>query len=167
MNAIEEPGNLLHPTLIRRAKRLTKFGIVGASGVVVNLVIFESLYRIVLTFVGVDTRLLLANAAGIVVSIFTNFLLNDSWTWGDRIKGQRRHWFRRVAKYYVLASAAAVVQLLTTWLSFRIFWAPLGWTFSGIDISPTLALFTGIALGMGINFVASHLWAFRDVEDEH
>lgn len=150
----------------RLVTRLVKFGIVGASGVLVNVLAFELLFRLVLSDVSsVDVRLVSSNIGGIVVSIFTNFLLNDRWTWGDRSKGGRADWLRRLARYYVLASIAAGVQLGVTWVSFRLVWEHLGLVVRDYDLSPTFALFTGIVCGMFINFLASHLWAFRDVEE--
>jgi putative flippase GtrA len=163
-----------------RVKRLIKFGIVGGSGVVVNLVIFEFIYRFMFAAVPGETRVTIANLAGILVSIFTNFVLNDRWTWGDREKGTLRHWFGRMVKYYVAAGVAALVQLVVTWAAFRFVFKQLGlevpvprWLLqlwgslpAAVDVSPTLSLLTGIACGMVINFLASHLWAFQDVEVE-
>ncbi|MGM0555080.1 MAG: GtrA family protein [Myxococcota bacterium] len=161
-----------------RVKRLIKFGIVGGSGVIVNLVIFEFVYRFMFAGIPGETRVTVANFAGILVSIFTNFVLNDRWTWGDREKGTLRHWFGRMTKYYLAAGVAALVQLVVTWAAYRFVFKSLGldvpfpaWLASlwpslpaTLDISPTLSVLTGIACGMVINFLASHLWAFQDVE---
>jgi dolichol-phosphate mannosyltransferase len=164
--AINEPGILgisfLTPA---RLKRLIKFGLVGVSGVVVNLLIFEALFRLL------AAPFSLANAVGIAVSVFTNFLLNDAWTWGDRHKGaRRRDWLARVSKYYVSASAAAGVQLAVAWAANEFIFGhiridvPTGLGLESFDIGPRLAVLTGIVIGMAINLLASHLWAFRDVE---
>lgn len=163
-----------------RVRRLVKFGVVGASGVVVNLAVFEVAYRFVLSATAVGTRVTLANAAGLVISIFTNFVLNDKWTWGDRAKGELRHWLGRMFKYYVSASVAGGVQLVVTWLAFKHVFGDLALevpipegvsgvvpTVGGVyDVSPTIAVLTGIACGMVLNFLAGHLWAFRNVEGE-
>ncbi|WP_168210414.1 GtrA family protein [Persicimonas caeni] len=150
-----------------RLKRLVKFGLVGVSGVFVNLAVFEVLFRMA------SMQFSVANALGIVVSIFTNFLLNDMWTWGDRVKGaRRRDWFGRLTKYYVSASVAAGVQLLVASAAVALVFDSLIVDIpavvpvepTSIDIGPTLAVLTGIIVGMGINFLASHLWAFRDAE---
>jgi putative flippase GtrA len=156
-----------------RVRRLFRFGVVGVSGIGVNLIVFELFFRLA------HMQFAVANALGIVVSIFTNFVLNDMWTWGDRIKGgRRRDWFARLVKYYVSALAAAGVQLLvasaTNAFVFAalpseiptdaavLSWLPLqGEVF---DVGPTLAVLTGIVFGMTINLLASHLWAFRDAE---
>lgn len=152
---------------VARVKRLVKFGLVGVSGVFVNLVVFELLFRLA------SVPFSLANAGGIALSVFSNFLLNDAWTWGDRKKGaRRRDWLSRVGKYYISAAAAAGVQLTVAWAVNRALSAPiqievpaaLNASAQPIDIAPTLAVLSGIVVGMGINFLAGHLWAFRDIE---
>ena len=143
--------------------RLLKFGGVGVSGVVVNLAIFTVSFHFLFgSVLSGDLKFVLANAAGFVVSVFTNFLLNDLWTWGDRLKGGIRHWFHRLGKYYVTASSAGAVQIFTAWLTLNWLWEPLALTAGDHDLSPTLGVLTGIACGTVINFAASHLWAFRD-----
>ncbi len=94
--------------------RLVRFGIVGGSGVLVNLACLALLRWAIPGTLGdllsqawVDR---LAMAGGIAVSIFTNFVLNDTWTWGDQPKGGRRHWVQRLGKFYMVSLAAAVVQ---------------------------------------------------------
>ena len=143
--------------------RLFKFAGVGLSGVVVNLAVSMAAYHYVLAafFTG-DIQFVAANGAGFVVSVFTNFLLNDWWTWGDRRKGALRHWFQRLAKYYATASGAGAVQLFTAWLSLSLIWAPMAPTLGEMKLAPPLGVLTGIACGMAINFAFSHLWAFQD-----
>ncbi len=143
--------------------RLLKFAVVGFSGVFVNLAVFNLTYYAGLDgLLSGDPRFVLANAAGFVTSVFTNFLLNDFWTWGDRRKGDLRHWFKRLVKFYITASGAGTVQLLTAWISLTIVWVPLDPTPLGYKLAPSLGVLTGIGCGMVINFTASHLWAFRD-----
>ena len=143
--------------------RLLKFAGVGLSGTGVNLAISMLAFHIALVpFLSGDLRFVAANAAGFVVSVFTNFILNDWWTWGDRRKGRIRHWFSRLGKYYVTASGAGAIQLLTAWLSLTLIWVPLSPTLAGFKLAPALSVLTGIGCGMVINFTVSHLWAFRD-----
>jgi putative flippase GtrA len=176
------PGEQLEPTwrrLLSRGHlvRLVKFGVVGLSGVFVNMAVFELCYRYVLSdvtsFWGLslfletleEQRLFAANFAGLVVSIFTNFLLNDRWTWGDRHKGGVPDWLARLVKYYVSASAAGAIQLVAAWASFRYALQYIELPLLGADRSPTLSVAIGIGAGMAINFLAGHLWAFKDAED--
>lgn len=145
--------------------RFVKFGVVGGSGVVVNLgvarLVFWALSALVASQ---DTRQLAANVCGVVVSIFTNFLLNDTWTWGDRLKGGRRQWVARVLRYYATCSIAGLVQVTAASLSYRMIWRPLGLDVWGVDPALELSVLVGIACGMAINFPISHLWAFKDDE---
>ena len=144
--------------------RLLRFAGVGVSGVVVNLVVFALAFHIVLvSLAGDDLKFVLANGMGFLVSVFTNFLLNDNWTWGDRAKGGFKNWWQRLAKYYVTASSAGIVQIVTAWLSLTLLWSVFDPRISGYELAPMLGVLTGIGCGMAINFTASHLWAFRDV----
>ncbi len=143
--------------------RLLKFASVGLSGVVVNLAIFLLAFHVVFApLLSGDLQFIVANGTGFVVSVFTNFLLNDWWTWGDRKKGGIRQWFHRIIKYYITASGAGAVQILTAWISLTVLWAPLQFAAFGFELAPSLGVLTGIGCGMAINFTVSHLWAFRD-----
>lgn len=158
-------------------KRLVKFGLVGALGVLVNWVFFEVGVAVA---AGVSERFSYGFGVtlGIVVSIFANFVLNDIWTWGDRSKrGGLVGWVKRMTKYYIGASVAAGVQFVVFWISLEALWRPLGWVFPGgtvpvlsvelpsFPLAPRLSLLTGIAAGMALNFLAGHLWAFRDADE--
>jgi len=83
-----------------------KYTIVGASGVVVNL----SILILLKEYLAVP--LLLANIAAITVSILTNFILNDRWTFAD-VKARKRFHHR--------LSAFAVVSLFGMSLNVMIF----------------------------------------------
>ncbi|TXD32471.1 GtrA family protein [Lujinxingia vulgaris] len=147
-----------------RVTRLVIFGVVGLSGVGVNLAVFKVFFHLIVpATLSEDLRFVLANLAGVIVSIFTNFLLNDRFTWGDRLKGDRRDWYRRLTRYYVAASGAGAVQMITAWASLPL-WVMLGWQLAGYKLAPTLGVLTGIGCGMALNFLASHFWAFRDAD---
>ena len=89
-------------------------------------------------------------------------MLNDRWTWADRNKGGRPQWWSRLGKYYTSASVAAVVQLAVTQIALMTYFGSVTWSVYGKLIGPTIALLSGIACGMVVNFLASHLWAFKD-----
>jgi len=132
-------------------QRFVRFAVVGASGVVVNLG-FMALGRFIFTPFAGDVREFLASALGILVSIFTNFILNDLWTWGDRPKGARRRDFAaRLAAYYVGAGVAAALQF-----------GAFALLYSGFGFHPILAQLAGIALGMVVNYVINNRVVFKD-----
>ena len=148
---------------LRRAARLTKFAIVGGSGVAVNWAVFALAYAALGDApIEEGARFSAANAIGIVVSIFTNFLLNDRWTWGDRSKGGRRAFTARLARYYVTCSIAAAFQVGVAHVAKTWIFEPLTWSAFGQELAPHLALLTGIIAGVGVNLPVSHYWAFRE-----
>jgi hypothetical protein len=80
-------------------------------------------------------------------------------------------------KYYVSALVAGAIQVAVSWWSLELLFSRLALempairipiidaTMPGFDAAPRLGLFTGIACGMVVNFLAGHFWAFRDVEE--
>ncbi len=164
-------------------RRVIKFLVVGTSGVPVNLgVVFLATILIpVATFDGLRVSLsgmlgiatltsaglrdVLAYGLGIVVSILTNFLLNNYWTWGDRVVGDDRQQFlRRLVKFYLVSSVAALVQLGTSSVVSALvrgnefFAYPLQGDYR---VYHAFAPMVGILCGLLINFVANNLWTFR------
>lgn len=105
-----------------------------------NLAVFEIAFML-LPFV-------FSNALGIAVSIFTNFMLNDRWTWVDRYKTSL---LKRMLSFYVVSLTAAAVQLGLSFVCYELF-----------DIQRHLSLLTGIACASVINFVFNNICTFRN-----
>lgn len=142
-------------------QRFARFAVVGASGVVVNLT-FMAIGRIVFYDLDGDLREFLASALGIIVSIFTNFLLNDVWTWGDRVKGVRRRDFLvRLTAYYIGAGLAAALQFGTFAALYAIFALEQA-AQQGAVYTLYLAQLCGIGVGMILNYVINNRVVFRD-----
>jgi dolichol-phosphate mannosyltransferase len=82
--------------------RFIKFNIVGLSGIIVNqgLLIF-------LTSLGL--YYLYSGIIAIEISIISNFLLNDLWTFKDRRSG---HMLKRLVKFNILMLVGLVINLL-------------------------------------------------------
>ena len=132
--------------------RFLRFAVVGGSGVIVNegfawvgLSIFSSMQSETL-------RDSLAVILGIVVSIFTNFALNDIWTWGDRPKLGIGHWFQRMGQYFLIATFAGAVQWLVTFSLHT-------WVFNWHLLITNCF---GIAAAIIINYHFNNRWTFRD-----
>src|ERR1700730_10185470 len=99
MTSITGKGRILTLSYFRS---FIKFNIVGLTGVFVNeglLIGLQSIGFYVLT----------ASAIAIEVSILTNFLLNDLWTFRDRRSG---HFAVRLAKFNLLMLLGLVVNIL-------------------------------------------------------
>lgn len=144
-------------------KRFIKFGLVGGSGVVVNMgMLWLAMHRLLVTLpdhavlhgLAYSPRVAWSGALAIAISILTNFLLNDAWTWGDRQKRGPLHFWWRLSKYTLVASVAGIVQ----WLALQ--------GLAGLGMHVMLANFCGIIAGIGINFVANNWWTFRAGADD-
>lgn len=85
------------------SRRFLMFCTVGASGVGVNLAVLALLADLV----GVQANL--ASAVAIAVSINTNFLVNELWTFRDR-GGGTQGWGARWARFHVVSLVGAAIQ---------------------------------------------------------
>ena len=132
-------------------RRFVKFCVVGASGVGVNLAFVWLGLRLFSAWTE-EAAEVAASALGILVSVLSNFVVNDLWTWGDRQKGKRkRDLLARVALYYLASAAAVGIQFgVAVGLS-----QGFGWNIYAAQL-------VGIALGTVANYVANNRWTFRD-----
>jgi len=129
------------------AGRLWKFLLVGASGVVVNmatLIVLAEYFH---------ANKVIAWMFAVGVSILSNFLLNNAFTWRDIRHSSRIHFFLRG----VLAYPVAVMGIGA---NFAV-WYPLVKYVS--DAFPYYALFNllGIVAGTSVNFILSSRLVFR------
>jgi dolichol-phosphate mannosyltransferase len=129
------------------AGRFWKFALVGASGVLVNLLTLVALVELL----GVDHTIGWLFAVGL--SILSNFLLNSAFTWRDVRHSSRIHFLLRGALAYPVAIIAqganfAVYYPLLTYVS---------------DDFPYYVLFAflGIVAGTSANFILSSRLVFK------
>jgi putative flippase GtrA len=117
--------------------QLAKFGLVGLSGYVVNLLVYAALLGI-----GAHKAALIS----FVVSAANNYWWNRHWTFSE----QKGHFAQQGLRFFVVALAALAVNQL--WLLVFLDW--LGW---GKIVSQAIA----IVLVMPLNFLGNKLWSFR------
>jgi dolichol-phosphate mannosyltransferase len=125
--------------------RMVRFGIVGASGIVVNQGLLMLLHG---TF---GLPLLPSSVFAIETSILSNFVLNSRWTWKVDLGRSPRNWVQKAVQYHaatVLSAFAGNVLILMGLV--HLF---------GIDYR--LANLVGIAVGSGVNYLAGEFWVFR------
>ena len=147
--------------MTKEQRRFVKFALVGSSGVLVNLGVVWAVGA--LSVSGSDASARFAIFCGIAVSIFTNFVINDAWTWADRAKGGKRHWIGRCGLFYATNGVAAGLQYAVSVtafsvLSFESF--PLG--LDPATMTPIVASCVGIAVATPLNYVVNNLLTFRD-----
>ncbi|HZQ80413.1 MAG TPA: GtrA family protein [Gaiellaceae bacterium] len=117
--------------------QLAKFGVVGVSGYVLNLVIYALL-------LGLGAHI--AAVISFIVSAASNYWWNRHWTFAN----QKGHFGVQGFRYTVVTLVALGVNQL--WLLVFLDW--FGW---GKVISQALA----IALIVPVNFLGNKLWSFR------
>lgn len=99
----------------RLNNRFLKFCVVGASGIMVNICLLWALTE------KIGLYYLISSAIGIEISIFTNFILNDGWTWKD-VGGKRvKDKLNRGAKYNVICAAGLVINMTILWSMTELF----------------------------------------------
>ena len=113
-------------------KMTTKFMTVGAIGLIINVAIVRALVS-----AGVDAKI--AGVAGTITTIFTNFLINDAWTFSEH--RDKRPWLHRLAGYYAASLGTMVLQLL----------AYEGMVIVGV--SPTIAVIASVGVSYTLRLV--------------
>ncbi|OGY23546.1 MAG: dolichyl-phosphate beta-D-mannosyltransferase [Candidatus Woykebacteria bacterium RBG_13_40_7b] len=136
---------LLYVWIIRLQKSETfiKFAIVGTSGMVVNLGLLTILLNL-----GVNKYI--ASPIAIEISIISNFLFNNFWTFGKRdteskihIKGLR----------FNLVSFVALGVSYATFVKISLLFP---------DVPPQVAQFIGIMPATIINYLLNTYWTFKE-----
>ena len=123
--------------------RFLKFGVVGASGVVVNM---GGLY-ILKEFAGVPY--FIASLIAIELSILSNFTINLLWTWSDR-SGHGTIWMK-LFRYHVGAGATAFLGNYLVLIALT----------ELFGMHYLISNLIGIAVGTLANYVINDLWTFR------
>jgi dolichol-phosphate mannosyltransferase len=123
---------------------LIKFAAVGLSGVVVN----EGVYWLLTRFGGLAAYDYLAVVIGIEVSIITNFVLNDTFTFAKRRAG--KSFPGRLLKFNLICLAGAAIQ----WGLFMLFTRVFG-------VYDLLSNFIGIVVAFLWNYFVNRNWTWK------
>lgn len=119
--------------------QLVKFWAVGASGYVVNLVVFG-------ICVGpLELHHLIAATAAYVVAVTNNFWWNRHWTFAAR----DGHAGFQAARFFTVSTSAFAVQISLLALLIEL----------GLPKLPAQAI--SIVLAMPFNFIGNKMWSFR------
>src|ERR687886_937640 len=129
------------------AGRFWKFALVGTSGVLVNML---TLITLVEYF---DANPTVAWMVAVGVSILSNFLLNNAFTWRDVRHSSRIHFFLRG----VLAYPVAIIALGA---NFAVYYPLIKYVSAGFPYY-VIAAFLGIIAGTSTNFVLSSRLVFH------
>ncbi|MCK9581780.1 MAG: GtrA family protein, partial [Methanoregula sp.] len=98
----------------REWKRIFKFGIVGISGIVVNLGILYILVQYI------HSNDLLASFIATEIAILNNFIWNDHWTFSSMEHREKSNWWHRLIAFNIISAGGVLINLgifygLTRW----------------------------------------------------
>ena len=147
--------------------RYIRFGLVGASGTVVNMLILflaqEFLFRGIAPS---RTRLLASLTLAIAVATVNNFTWNRLWTWADRVApdqtrllaraGVPGHTGRGGARYLMAQFAR---YTLASWLGIALQYGLTLWLSQAMHY--LVANLISIVIASVSNYLANDLWTFR------
>lgn len=119
--------------------QLAKFSTVGASGYVVNLIVFALLLR------GADLDHRLAAIGAFAVAVTNNYTWNRLWTF----HGHRGSVTMQGMRFFVVALVALVANLVVLELLIA------------VGLGEIVAQAIAIVLVTPVNFVGNKLWTFR------
>jgi len=122
-----------------------RFYTVGASGFIVNYMI-----SLLLTGGIFDLWYLHANVIGIIASITTNFILNKTWTFGDKDFRVKKT-ISQYGKFAMFSSLGALVQLGMVYF-----------LVDGNEISYPLALILAVMTAAFGNFILNKKFTFKE-----
>ena len=144
MNARLLKELLRNEELRQKTQRIVKFGLVGASGVAVNMFFLWLFTKVA------GLHYLASSAAAIELSILNNFLWNNLWTFSDRRGTEGDGAVAKLIKYHLSVSVAALTNVFLLWLLHGV-----------IGINYLLANGIGIGVGFALNYGISNRWVFR------
>lgn len=122
-------------------RRFFLFVLVGLSGVLVNLAVFQTLFG-VLGLSAMWSGLLSA-----LVAMTSNFILNDTFTWpGDK----QGHALARFSKYVVVSTVGIGINLAVLYI-----------LNTRLGLYALLANTVGILIATGWNFIMNNVWTWR------
>ena len=121
--------------------QLLRFGLVGASGYLINLSVFALLVN------GIGVHHTLAAVAAFCVAVSNNFVWNRYWTFGPG----DGHVAFQAARFLLVSVASLMINLVALEL-----------LVSGAEMSKLAAQAVAVALAMPFNFQGNRLWTFAD-----
>jgi len=119
--------------------QLFKFGVVGASGYAINLIVFAGLTS------GLGVHHLAAAVGAFCVAVSSNFFWNRHWTFG----ATEGHAGFQAARFFAVSVAGLGVNLAVLALLVDL---------AGVAELPAQAL--AVAVAMPVNFIGNKLWTF-------
>jgi putative flippase GtrA len=138
-----------HTSALLQRWRYLKFGLVGASGTVVNVAVLYVCQEFLLASIASSAQRLYASLAiAIVLATVNNFVWNRLWTWRDRHAELHGNIATQFVRYGLASWLGTSVQyILTLWLAQQVHYL--------------LGNVMAIVLASVINYFANDWWTFK------
>jgi dolichol-phosphate mannosyltransferase len=133
-------------------RRVLRFGLVGVSGVLVNLAVFALLSDVL----HIDDMVSLAIA--VEASILSNFFFNNEWTFGDKNAAARVGFSARLIRYNLVSLVGMAIQLGSFRMITMLMMNAMHLDKIGMWKYP--AQLVGIAIAMAWNFLTNFFWTW-------
>lgn len=131
-------------------QRFMKFGMVGGSGVAVNLsVLYFGQEFLFSSIHATNMRLNVSLALAIFVATINNFFWNRAWTWRDRQHSPDKHLLLHFGQYALACWVGIVLQFILTQL--------LALHFHYLVANALAIVFASV-----FNFLVNNFWTFRN-----
>lgn len=135
---------------LKSSERMVKFGIVGGSGIVVNLGIFVAVKSLLYHYVGEsDVTRHTASLAGDELSIIWNFVLNHKWTFRDSTNDS--HILRKLLHFHLIALTSVLINNAFLFVLHKQF-----------EMWDVLAKLIGILVAFVVNYFGNSRWTWRE-----
>ncbi|PFG31919.1 GtrA family protein [Paramicrobacterium agarici] len=133
------------------AGQLVRFGLVGAAGFAVDIVVFNALRLTLLAPENIETGPLIAKTVSTVLAIATNWVGNRFWTFAD---SRQANTVREASEFFIVSIAGMGFGIGSLWVSHYV----LGFTSVLADNISSNVI--GLALGAVFRFALYRWWVF-------
>ncbi len=138
---VRRPTLAEHLRDVRHWIQLIRFGLVGASGAAVNLLVFTILNH------GLGFHYLVAGVGAFLVAAVNNYTWNRGWTFRHHV---RRSHVRQLSQFALVASLVLLPNLALLWLLNE-----------HVGIHGVFAQMIAVVIVTPISFLGQKLWTFR------
>ncbi len=130
-------------------QRFVKFGTVGFSGTLVNVIVLYIAQEFLYSGIdSVELRFQVSLSTAILIATLHNFIWNRAWTWGDRKFHIRKSIVVQFVQYCTACWLAIALQFVLTHFFKRYMYY-------------LLANILAIALTAILNYLINHSWTFK------
>ena len=138
--------------ILKEPTRIIKFGLVGLSGLLVNILMVLVSTTMLKSIMGTSRFVYtVASIIGFEVSLTWNFILHELWTFRDLIKNKSvKGAFLRWIKYHIASIGSLLTQTTSVTLLSGYFMIP-------VPISVTI----GVFLGFIVNYIVGRFYAWK------